>query len=271
MGPGLGLAGCGVVGRGVVFGPGFTDVFPTLFGDTSVNLDLLSRVVTDQAGYYREMLVTDPRARSWLMGRGVDNAEMRLWGIGWCPFGRTPASEWGGYDPEVLTQAGIIGPDVGGKAYDIMEGRVVFPLTIPTGDVVGFLGRDTGSRDPKYANTTTTPICRRREVLMGSHLLVPDSHSVVVTEGPLDAILMRKAGYNAVAIGTAHLSRYQALLIRRYTSRIVLALDNDPEGRKGTRHAWEQYRGLFESMVRLTYPERYDDPADWVVAGCPSE
>lgn len=73
---------------------------------------------------------------------------------------------------------------------------------------------------------------RLKRMLFG-YYAAKDAPMIVVCEGEIDAMSVAQAGFAAVALGGAHLSREQALLLRDSAAdEIVVMTDNDEAGRK---------------------------------------
>jgi DNA primase len=122
--------------------------------------------------------------------------------------------------------------------------------------MAGFGGRVLRADDvPKYLNSPKTALFDKGRMLYGLDMARQDIRSqdqVVIVEGYLDVIGPYQAGFkNCVSpMGTA-LTEDQFRLIKRYSRRIILALDPDAAGQKAT------LRGLQTARQSL---EREGDP-----------
>jgi DNA primase len=86
---------------------------------------------------------------------------------------------------------------------------------------------------------------------------------VVIVEGYLDVIALHQAGFtNAVSpMGTA-LTEHQLYLIKRYTRRIILALDPDAAGAAATLRGLQVARQAMDHLRPvLTRPAQRSPPA----------
>lgn len=129
----------------------------------------------------------------------------------------------------------------------------IFPYRDPhTKRLIGY--QEKSSTDRRFRNRP--PGVSKGSTLFGitSH----DSDRVVLVESPLDAAMLYRFGFPAVAISGSHLSeQQQQLLVDRY-SYVVLALDNDDAGRKETRRLESEL-----SMVKFQAVEYQEgDPKD---------
>jgi DNA primase len=133
--------------------------------------------------------------------------------------------------------------DVGATYPEPVPGRIKLPppeyrLLIPArsrgGRIIGFAGRRTDGKEPKYQYSTGF---KKSEMLWGFHRLRRDDVPVIC-EGVIDAEYIAAAGNvrGIVALGGSDLSDAQAELLARYR-RVILALDADDAGRRGTERA----------------------------------
>jgi len=155
-----------------------------------------------------------------------------------------------------LNDAGLVSERDSGGVYDRFRHRLVIPIRDDRGRMAGFGGRVLRQDDvPKYLNSPKTALFDKGRMLYGLDMARRDirvKDQVVIVEGYLDVIGPYQAGFkNCVSpMGTA-LTEDQFRLIKRYSRRIVLALDPDAAGQKAT------LRGLQTARETL---EREGDP-----------
>lgn len=155
-----------------------------------------------------------------------------------------------------LLDAGLVSERDSGGVYDRFRHRLVIPIRDHRGRMAGFGGRVLRTDDvPKYLNSPKTALFDKGRMLYGLDMARQDIRSqdqVVIVEGYLDVIGPYQAGFkNCVSpMGTA-LTEDQFRLIKRYSRRIILALDPDAAGQKAT------LRGLQTARQTL---EREGDP-----------
>ena len=65
---------------------------------------------------------------------------------------------------ETLIKAGLCGQK-DGRRYDMFRNRAIFPIINAQGRVLGFGGRAMGDAQPKYLNTSDTPVFNKRQGL----------------------------------------------------------------------------------------------------------
>jgi DNA primase len=115
--------------------------------------------------------------------------------------------------------------------FDPMTDSATIPIRNMWGELLGitrrYLGHE-GNR-PKYKDPKGF---QKRKNLFGSWFVAQaESPTVVLTEGPLDAIKVWQAGHPAVAVYGSYLSEHQIMLLRRLgVITCVLMFDNDTAG-----------------------------------------
>jgi DNA primase len=202
------------------------------------------------AEFFRERLAdgTEGRVgRAYLSERGVPDAIVEQFGIGCAP------AAWDGllrhllrrgFSKEQVEWAGLaLSRKEGGGAYDRFRNRLMIPICDAAGKVIAFGGRALDGSDPKYLNSPETAIYRKGAHLFGLHLAVPairERGLAIVVEGYFDVIALHAHGFrhSVAVLGTA-LTADQIALLRRHTTRAVLAFDPDPAGIAAARRSVE--------------------------------
>ncbi len=139
--------------------------------------------------------------------------------------------------------------DINGRYYDTFQDRIIFPIIDENNNVIAFSGRKYTNEDlnnntlPKYSNTKETDIFKKSEVFYNINNAINEikkKREIVITEGFMDTIRMSSIGYkNVVAImGTAFTEKH-LLKIKKWKCKVVLNLDQDDAGVKGTIEAGE--------------------------------
>ncbi len=154
-----------------------------------------------------------------------------------------------GFSDNELVTAGICGRK-NNRVYDVLAGRLVFPIFNSFNECIGFSARALGQTDfAKYLNTAETPVFQKGRVVFGINLLKKLKQQqgldkIILVEGQMDVIAMHKGGFkNTVAcMGTA-LTKDHIQELKRYSKNIVLCFDNDSAGEKATMRAIELFRG----------------------------
>jgi len=151
------------------------------------------------------------------------------------------------------------------KFYVGRTGRYFQRIIIPyehKGSPFYFQARTLVNREPKYLNPS-----RNLYGIKTSEILYPYDKTmdyVMVTEGPLDAMSLRSAGYNATCTQGCKMSTVQARELK--DKKVIIAYDNDESGREGFSEAKKRLLGQRnENIYSLAPPEAYNDWNDFLV------
>ena len=168
-----------------------------------------------------------------------------------------------GYTKAELLEAGLVVQNRNGGLYDKFRNRLMLPVIDTRGDVVAFGSRVLDQSEPKYMNSSETPVYSKRRVLYGLNLAKKTKRpNIILCEGNLDIVTLHQAGFdNAVAsMGTA-LTVEQTRLLSRFTKELVLCYDNDNAGKVATERALQILNNSEFSVKVLQLPRRLVDGA----------
>ena len=211
--------------------------------------DRLLAANRDAARYFHQTLFT-PEGRpmlDYLKGRGLTDSVIRKFGLGaapnqWDSLTRTLQDK--GYSLEELRLAGLTvvkeaenatadAPARPRRAFDMFRNRAIFPIIDQYGNVLGFGGRTLGDGQPKYLNTSDTPVFNKRLGVYAANLLRKERHleRVILVEGYMDVVALTQFGVPGVCatLGTA-LTAEQARLLKRFAPQVYLSYDGDSAG-----------------------------------------
>ena len=215
--------------------------------------------------YYRLLQQPEGRAvREYLNRRQIRKATAVNFGMGASPdawdvlLNEMTAK---GYSKAELLSAGLIVDNRKGGFYDKFRNRLMLPVIDTRGDVVAFGSRVLDKSEPKYMNSSETPVYSKRRVLYGLNLAKKSKRQgILLCEGNLDIVTLHQAGFdNAVAsMGTA-LTTEQTRLLSRYTKELVLCYDNDAAGQMATQKNIELLRNSEFTVRVLSLPRRLAD------------
>ena len=196
----------------------------------------------EAARFYHSLLFTPQgeQALQYLKGRGLDDAVIRRFGLGaapdsWDSLTRHLRDE--GYTLDELRLAGltVVRQQEGGgaHAFDMFRNRAMFPIIDQYGNVLAFGGRILGPGQPKYLNTSDTPVFNKRLGVYAANLLRKERglSRVVLVEGYMDVVSLTQFGVRGVCatLGTA-LTPEQAQYLKRFAPEVYLAYDGDGAG-----------------------------------------
>jgi DNA primase len=127
--------------------------------------------------------------RKYLTGRGFSPKDAEVWKLGFAPRGRDSLYRHllsKGLNSKQIVEAGLARVGEQGEHRDYFRGRVVFPISSLTGEIVGFGARALGDEQPKYLNTPETPLYSKSKILFGLDKAkgeIVRSGTAIVTEG----------------------------------------------------------------------------------------
>ena len=148
-----------------------------------------------------------------------------------------------------------------GSFYDRFRGRIMFPVRDAGGQMTGFGARVLNPEEmPKFINSPQTILFDKSRLLYGldqARKAIRENDQAVIVEGYLDVLALHQAGFdNAVSpMGTA-LTEMQMRLLKRYSRRIVMALDPDAAGIKATLRGLEVARDALDHSSDITFDAR---------------
>ena len=198
----------------------------------------------EAARFYHELLFSTEGASSlaYLRKRGLSDSVIRRFGLGAAPENWTALTDHmisAGYTLEELSSVGLtivkppVGPDGKQRVFDMFRNRAVFPIIDMYRNVIAFGGRSLRNEQPKYLNTSDTPVFNKRKNVYAANLLRQQRHldHVILVEGYMDVVSLSQYGVEGVCatLGTA-LTNDQARLLKRFAPEVWLAYDGDSAG-----------------------------------------
>ena len=208
-------------------------------------------------------------ALKYLYGRGFTDADIRHFGLGYAPERGSKlhdALAEEGFDDEILKAAWLCG-EKDGRVYDMFRDRVIFPIINQRDRVVAFGGRVMGKGEPKYLNTSDTPVFLKRNGVYGLNFMKgARPKRLVLVEGYMDTVMLLKNGINGVVatLGTA-LTPEQIRLMKRYAHEIWVSYDGDAAGRKAALRALDMLEPNGLDVRVIDYPGGMD-PDEYIKA-----
>ena len=208
-------------------------------------------------------LPENQRLLDYLHGRGLDDGTIRKFGLGAAPDSwdaLTTELENQGYTQEELRLAGltVVKPE---SRFDMFRNRAIFPIIDAQGQVLGFGGRAMGDAQPKYLNTSDTPVFNKRKGVYAANLLKKQRNlkRIILVEGYMDVVALIQHGVNGVVatLGTA-LTNEQARLLKRYAPEIWVSYDGDSAGQHAIVRALEIFEQEDIRARVLFFPDNLD-------------
>jgi DNA primase len=196
--------------------------------------------------------------------RHLTDATIETFGLGYAPPGWDVALKYfkeKGYTEQELLDGGLITQRESGGLVDRFHNRLMIPIRDENGKMTGFGARILDPNDfPKFMNSPETPLFSKSRLLYGldrSRKAIRAANQAVIVEGYLDVIAVHQAGFENVVspMGTA-LTEDQLRLLKRFTRRIVLALDPDAAGQKAVLRGLEAARQTLDREDELGFDAR---------------
>ena len=215
-------------------------------------------------------------ARDYLQGRGLDEAALDRWHIGYAPAGWQ--NLWDhltgkGVAEDLILAAGLAKPSNQGKRpYDTFRDRIMFPIRDARGRAIAFGGRAMDPDDKaKYLNSPETELFDKGRSLynQGPAREASGKSPLIVAEGYMDVIALAEAGFGATVapLGTA-VTEDQLQLLWRMHDEPIIALDGDAAGFRAALRVIDLALPLLEAGKSLRFclmPEGMD-PDDLIRA-----
>ena len=213
-------------------------------------------------GLFREALSQEQgrAGREYLQERGFEAGIIERYGLGWAPESWSSLKEHlsrKGYAPEQGVQAGLLSRSQQGRIYDRFRSRIMFPIHNLGGKVVAYGGRIVGQGEPKYLNSSETPIFTKGDLLYGleqARRRVSQSKQALLTEGYVDVLTLAQFGFdNSCGVLGTSLTSAQVRRLSGLCSTVVLIFDGDRAGRQASLRSAEMIlrAGLQVQVVGL--------------------
>jgi DNA primase len=239
----------------------------------------LCALLEQAAHYFRQQLQRHPdakKARDYLQKRGLSEAVIEEYGIGYAPPGWDNLMQHllkaGWQEAQLLESGMLVDREDSGKRYDRFRDRVMFPIRDLRGRVIAFGGRVLTDEKPKYLNSPETPVFSKGRELYGLYEANRSKGALqrlVVVEGYMDVVALAQFGLTGAvatlgtAAGTAHLDK-----AFRYSNEIVFCFDGDEAGRRAAVRALEVSLPALrdQRQVRFLFLSEGEDPDSYVRA-----
>jgi len=282
--------GCGKGGDIISFveeieGTDFRGALKTLADRAGIKIDAFDRKKGSDTG--TSFLILEEATRSfearlkeesdvidYLKGRGLSGVTAKEFRVGYAQDSWSTLHSFlkgKGFTDKEMEKTGLVIPGKKGY-YDRFRGRIMFPLTDPSGRVIGFSGRifgsEEGDRGAKYVNTPATELYDKSRVLYGfdkARMEMKKEDQCVLVEGQMDLLMSHQAGVkNTVAVSGTALTDNHLKLIKRFTDNLVFAFDPDAAGVKAAARGIDAALALGMNVRIVPLPQG-KDPADLIV------
>ena len=240
----------------------------------------LTDVMAQAVQYFRLQLQTGAGhdARKYLAKRGLSDATLEKFGIGFAPDGWQ--NLWDHLTGKSIPEDNILATGLGkpstkgGKPYDTFRNRIMFPIKDSRGRVIAFGGRAMDPNDnAKYLNSPQTEIFDKGRSLYNfapAREASGKGQSLLVAEGYMDVIALSEVGFGATVapLGTA-ITEDQLRLMWRMSPEPIIALDGDTAGLRAAYRLIDLALPLVQAgqSLRFALMPEGKDPDDLVRSG----
>jgi DNA primase len=232
----------------------------------------LRKLLEDARIFYAAQLRQNQSVLGYLrQSRGLSEAAIETFGLGYAPQSYEAALTHftqRGYQEQELLDAGLVSERqregqaaAAASTFDRFRHRIMIPIRDENGRMAGFGARVVDPNDvPKFLNSPDTVVFSKGRLLYGldrARKPIRAADQAVIVEGYLDVIALHQAGYENVVspMGTA-LTEEQLRLLKRFTRKIVLALDPDTAGQKAVLRGLEAARQAMDREGELGFDAR---------------
>ncbi|MGB6603188.1 MAG: DNA primase, partial [Steroidobacteraceae bacterium] len=213
----------------------------------------LYALMAQVARHYGQLLEREPRARDYLVRRGLTPETIARFGLGYAPNSWNDVLRRCGetdVDRRRLADAGLIVERERGQGqtaeryYDRFRDRIMFPIRDSRGRVIAFGGRVIDAGEPKYLNSPETVLFHKGRELYGLYEVRrarSNLKSLLIVEGYMDTVRLHQAGidYAVATLGTATTPEHFRRIFR-LVAAVVFAFDGDRAGRAAAWRALQQ-------------------------------
>ncbi len=237
--------------------------------DAKLALDITRANEIAQAFFEDSRRNSSIEVADYIWSRVPGKDELNTWGVGYAPIDGSGLVEYlrnFRVTNEVMLKAGLAVEHNGGL-YARMRDRMTIPIYSRNEVLVGFLGRVVpreGNRDlPKYVNPPTNEVFKKKARFFGLDKL--HSETVIIVEGALDVIALRRHNLPAIAILGTSLSEnhIEILNSKSWPEVVVFLFDGDKAGVNAFRKAFQMRKLMNFHAVAKFLPDGMD-PDTWV-------
>ncbi|MFO7942197.1 MAG: DNA primase [Bacillota bacterium] len=232
--------------------------------------DYLLRVAEFAANRFESNLAgkEGKAARDYLASRKVDTQLAGEYRLGFAESGwssLTDVLKREGFSLKAAEVLGLVRRSRGGRYYDLMRNRLIFPITDIQSRVIAFAGRTLADEEPKYLNSPESPVFAKGDVWYGldaARESIRRRDRAIIVEGYMDVLACAREGWQetVAAMGTA-VTANQARILARYTRTALTAFDGDEAGIRAALRSYASFASCGVDLRVMEF-EAGRDPAD---------
>lgn len=237
------------------------------------NYEKYYEIMREAHNFYKDMIFSNQGrvALEYLAGRKLNPKIIKENGLGFASDRWSELNDYllsKGYESKDLLKLGLIKEGENGNNYDVFRNRIMFPIYSTKGEVIAFGGRtlEKDKETPKYINSPDTPIFKKGKNLYGLERsgIIRKKNYAMLMEGYMDVLSAYIYGFDVALapLGTA-LTEEQGILLKKYTSNIILSFDSDAPGQVATERAGLILKSLGFN-IRILKLEGAKDPDEYL-------
>ncbi|MGK4199661.1 DNA primase [Fusobacterium sp. HC1336] len=237
------------------------------------NYEKYYEIMREAHNFYKDMIFLNQGrvALEYLAGRKLNPKIIKENGLGFAPDRWSELNDYllsKGYESKDLLKLGLIKEGENGNNYDVFRNRIMFPIYSTKGEIIAFGGRtlEKDKETPKYINSPDTPIFKKGKNLYGLERsgIIRKKNYAMLMEGYMDVLSAYIYGFDVALapLGTA-LTEEQGILLKKYTSNIILSFDSDAPGQAATERAGLILKSLGFN-IRILKLEGAKDPDEYL-------
>lgn len=237
------------------------------------NYEKYYEIMKEAHNFYKDMIFSNQGrvALEYLASRKLNPKIIKENGLGFAPDRWSELNDYllsKGYESKDLLKLGLIKEGENGNNYDVFRNRIMFPIYSIKGEIIAFGGRtlEKDKETPKYINSPDTPIFKKGKNLYGLERsgIIRKKNYAMLMEGYMDVLSTYIYGFDVALapLGTA-LTEEQGILLKKYTSNIILSFDSDAPGQAATERAGLILKSLGFN-IRILKLEGAKDPDEYL-------
>ncbi len=236
-------------------------------GDEESSHSVCRQVISLSTSFFIKCLQSPEgkQARAYLQERQIDSRTAEKFDLGWSPEGWNKLKnflEKSGLSAQKGVLAGVLSQNQEGRIFDRFRARLIFPIHALSGMAAAFGGRVIDDGQPKYINSSESPVYTKGEHLYGLYQArqnIARSRRALLTEGYLDVLALHQYGFeNSCGILGTALTRFQVKRLSGMTREVVLLFDGDPAGQNAALKSAEMILKAGLTCRVLIFPEADD-------------
>lgn len=144
----------------------------------------------------------------------------------------------------------------------MMKGRIAIPIHDHRGSLVAYAGRALDTQSAEDGGKYKLPANFHKMQVLYNYPRAKDFPTLIIVEGFFDCFKVHQAGFPNVCalMGTAMSDFHESLILQSF-KQVVLMLDNDPAGKRGTRDILNRlYSKIFIRVVGLDNNKEASQP-----------